>query len=91
MSPAFSDGDLVLISLRYRPRPGAVVLVRWPQRPTQLSLKRAVGRHGEGWWVEGDNPTASTDSRDLGPAQVVAVVVARLWPAPRIQWAQRDS
>lgn len=89
MSPTLSDGDLLLISLRARPRPGAVVLVRWPQRPSQSSVKRAVGRHGHGWWVLGDNPPASTDSRHLGTATPIAVVLARLWPRPRIQRAQR--
>jgi nickel-type superoxide dismutase maturation protease len=83
MAPALSDGDLVLVSRGARPYPGAVVLVRWPRRPGQLSVKRAVGRHGNGWWVLGDNPDGSTDSRQLGTAQAVAVVVARLWPAPR--------
>lgn len=89
MSPALVDGDVVLISLRARPRPGAVVLVRWPQRHGQLSIKRAVGRHGTGWWVAGDNPDASTDSRHLGTATLVGVVLARLWPAPRMLRAQR--
>ncbi|HSL08813.1 MAG TPA: nickel-type superoxide dismutase maturation protease [Pseudonocardiaceae bacterium] len=83
MSPTLSDGDVVLASLRARPRPGAVVLVRWAQRPGQLSVKRVVGRHGNGWWVLGDNPDGSTDSRQLGPADPIAVVIARLWPAPR--------
>jgi nickel-type superoxide dismutase maturation protease len=82
MSPTLSDGDVVLISLRARPRPGAVVLVRWPQRPGQLSIKRAVGRHGCGWWVVGDNPDGSTDSRHLGTAELSAVVFARLYPHP---------
>ncbi|MCA1822379.1 MAG: nickel-type superoxide dismutase maturation protease [Pseudonocardia sp.] len=91
MSPTLADGDVVLISLRARPRPGAVVLVRWPQRHGQLSIKRAVGRHGAGWWVEGDNPAASTDSRHLGTAVPIGVVLARLWPAPRIQRAQRGK
>lgn len=91
MSPALSDGDVVLLRLRARPRPGAVVLVRWPQRPGQLSVKRAVGRHGDGWWVLGDNLPASTDSRQLGAADPIAVVIARLWPRPRIQRAQRGS
>jgi hypothetical protein len=36
----------------------------------------------DGWWVHGDNPFGSTDSRELGPADVVAVVRARLWPRP---------
>ena len=85
MSPTLSDGDVVLASLRARPRPGAVMLVRWAQRPGQLSVKRAVGRHGTGWWVLGDNPDGSTDSRQLGPADPIAVVIARLYPAPRPQ------
>ena len=83
MSPTLSTGDLVLVSGRTRPRSGAVALVRWAQRPDQLSIKRVVGRHGDGWWVLGDNPDGSTDSRQLGTAEVLAVVRARLWPAPR--------
>lgn len=83
MSPTLSDGDVVLVSRRTRPRPGAVVLVGWPQRPEQLSVKRIVGRHGDGWWVLGDNPDGSTDSRQLGSAQVYAVVLARLSPSIR--------
>ena len=82
MSPTLSDGDVVLVSFRARPRPGVVVLVRWPQRPGQLSIKRLVGRHGDGWWVLGDNPDASTDSRHQGTAHPVAVVLARLHPHP---------
>jgi phage repressor protein C with HTH and peptisase S24 domain len=83
MSPTLSDGDLVLVSTVARPYPGAVALVRWAQRAGRLSVKRVVGRHGDGWWVLGDNPAGSTDSRQLGTAQVVAVIVVRLWPAPR--------
>ncbi|MFN2494942.1 MAG: S26 family signal peptidase [Pseudonocardiaceae bacterium] len=83
MSPTLSDGDVVLVSRVARPYPGAVVLVRWAQRPGQLSVKRVVGRHGDGWWALGDNPAGSTDSRQLGTAESVAVVVARLWPVPR--------
>ncbi|MGQ0773657.1 MAG: S26 family signal peptidase [Pseudonocardiales bacterium] len=82
MSPTLSDGDLVLLSRGARPRPGAVVVVRWPQRPGQLSVKRVIGRHGPAWWVQGDNPDASTDSRHLGPATPTAVVLARLYPNP---------
>jgi len=42
MSPALADGDVVLVTFGARPRPGAVLLVRWPARPGQLSVKRAV-------------------------------------------------
>jgi hypothetical protein len=63
MSPALHDGDVVIVRFGAPVRSGDVVLVRWPARPGQLSVKRA-------------------DSRELGPADVVAVVRARLWPRP---------
>lgn len=82
MSPALADGDIVLVVRVDRPRPGTVALVCWPSRPSQLSVKRVVGRCGAGWWVLGDNPRGSTDSRELGPAEVVGTVPLRLWPWP---------
>jgi phage repressor protein C with HTH and peptisase S24 domain len=101
MSPALHDGDVVLVRFGAPVRPGDVVLVRWPARPGQLSVKRAVRAAGVepdgGWWVAGDNPFGSTDSRELGPADVVAVVRVRLWPHPgRIRrappnWADPDA
>ena len=83
MSPTLHDGDVVLARFGATPRPDDVVLVGWEARPGQLSVKRAVRESGEGWWVLGDNPFGSTDSRTLGPAQVKGVVPARLWPRPR--------
>lgn len=82
MAPTLRDHDVVLLRTRGRPRPGAVVLVRWAARPGQLSIKRAVREQAGGWHVEGDNARGSTDSRQLGPAEVVAVVRWRLWPKP---------
>ncbi len=83
MSPALGDGDVVVARFGAPVRSGGVVLVTWPARPGQLSVKRAVRPDGDGWIVLGDNPFGSTDSRTLGPAVVVAVVRARLWPRPR--------
>ena len=34
------------------------------------------------WWVEGDNPAVTDDSRRYGPAEVLARVVLRYWPLP---------
>jgi signal peptidase I len=82
MSPALHDGDVVLVRFGASAQVGDVVLVRWAARPGQLSVKRAVRAVDDGWWVHGDNPFGSTDSRHLGPAQVVAVVRLRLWPRP---------
>ena len=80
MSPTLGDGDVVLVRFGASVQPGDVVLVTWSARPGQLSVKRAVRRDGDGWWVLGDNPFGSTDSRTLGPATAPAVVRYRLWP-----------
>lgn len=83
MAPTLRDGDVVLVRVTSRARQGDVVLVRWEARPKQLSIKRAQHRDGAGWRVLGDNTFLSTDSRELGPAAVLGVVVARLYPRPR--------
>lgn len=87
MSPTLADGDVLLVTFGSVPRPGEVVLVCWPSRPEQLSVKRAVRPADAGrdtcWEVRGDNPYGSTDSRQLGPARVLGVARCRLWPAPR--------
>ncbi|GAA4619991.1 hypothetical protein GCM10023108_55670 [Saccharopolyspora hordei] len=82
MAPTLRDRDVVLVRVRGRARPRDLVLVRWAQRPEQLSVKRAVRREEGGWHVEGDNTFGSTDSRELGPAEVLGVVRWRLWPRP---------
>ena len=84
MAPTLKNGDVVLARNRKQPREGDVVVVTWVTRPHQLSIKRITREDERGWHVEGDNQDASTDSRDLGPAQVHGVVVARLWPHPRL-------
>jgi nickel-type superoxide dismutase maturation protease len=84
MAPTLKDGDVVLARRTDKPRKGDVVVVTWVTRPHQLSIKRITREEEHGWQVEGDNRHASTDSRDLGPAQVHGVVVARLWPHPRL-------
>ena len=81
MVPALRDGDALLVWRTGRVRPGQVVVVRFPGMP-ELSVKRAVRRTEGGWWVLGDNPYGSTDSRELGPARVVGRVLIRWWPRP---------
>ncbi|WP_278044223.1 S26 family signal peptidase [Herbihabitans rhizosphaerae] len=83
MTPTLRDGDIVLARFRARVRAGDIVLVRWASRPGQLSVKRAARQDGDGWFVLGDNEFGSTDSRDLGPAEVLAVIRWRLWPRPQ--------
>ena len=71
MEPALYEGDWVLT--RYKPQGlsehaiaramGRVVLVRRTAEPGLLTVKRLKKALDTGYWVEGDNPDASTDSR----------------------------
>jgi hypothetical protein len=85
MRPTLADGDLLLVRWGASPRAGDLVLARLPGgRP--LSVKRAVQRQDDGWWVERDNPAEGVDSWAVGAVpdgDVAAVVLARLWPRPR--------
>ncbi len=83
MAPTLSDGDVILVRFGAAPTVGDVVLVRWDARPAQLSVKRAGQPVDGGWLVSGDNRFGSTDSATLGPARVLGVALARLWPRPR--------
>jgi nickel-type superoxide dismutase maturation protease len=84
MAPTLLPGDWLLVAYGVPPRPGDLVVVRLPGRP--LGVKRAVRRQDGGWWVVGDNPAASTDSRTFGPVDPAAVlgrVLLRYWPLRR--------
>src|SRR3954465_12603550 len=68
MAPALRHGDQLLVDVRRvrrRSRPGAVVVVRLPDRPLSVERVIRLGSDG-GVWVEGDNAFGSTDSRSLG-------------------------
>jgi SOS-response transcriptional repressor LexA len=89
MQPTLHDGDLLLVRWGAPPRPGRVAVVRLPDddsgRPRPTSVKRLVRPADGGWWVERDSAAEGVDSWQVGAlpvAQVLAVVVARLWPRP---------
>lgn len=87
MEPTLRDGDLLLVRVGARITPGDVVVARLPEREG-LAVKRAVRLDTDGWWVERDNPRAGVDSWVVGAiaaGDVVAKVVARVWPPRRIQ------
>ena len=87
MAPALRHGDQVLVwwGRHPRPRPGTVVLVDLPgERGLGIKRVRSVDPQ-RSMWLEGDNPTGSTDSRQFGRVPDAALrgrVVLRLWPRP---------
>jgi len=84
MRPTLQDGDRLLIAYGRRPVPGSLVVVRLPG--PVVSVKRAVRRVPDGWWVERDNPAEGVDSWLVGAIpddDVIAVVVLRCWPLRR--------
>jgi nickel-type superoxide dismutase maturation protease len=88
MRPTLQPRDFLVVRRRGRAaRVGDVVVVRRPDRPELLVVKRVVEVDADGaLWVLGDNPAASDDSRVFGvvpPRCVMGRVVARYWPRPR--------
>ncbi|RBM23255.1 nickel-type superoxide dismutase maturation protease [Streptomyces sp. PT12] len=66
MLPTLRPGDRLLLSYGARVRPGDVVVLCHPFQHDLLIVKRAVERRGGGWWVVGDNPEVTNDSREFG-------------------------
>jgi type IV secretory pathway protease TraF len=89
MRPTLQPGDRLLLSYRRTPRAGDLVVARLPGGV--VATKRASARRttelGEpGWWLLSDNPAHGVDSRVHGAvpeADVLAVVVMRIWPLGR--------
>lgn len=69
MKPFFEPGDRLRVSIvaykLRRPRVGDAVVIRDP-RTGRLVLKRIKRLEGAGYFVLGDNPAVSTDSREFG-------------------------
>lgn len=86
MEPAMRNGEVYLALTGARVDVGDVVVCRHPLRPDLLTVKRVTGRIDGAWWIEGDNPDASSDSREFGPVTADLVrgkIVARLRPLLR--------
>jgi phage repressor protein C with HTH and peptisase S24 domain len=84
MEPTYVDGDRLLLVHGARARVGRPAVVRLPDGV--VAVKRVVRREPGGWWVERDNPAEGVDSWRVGAIpdrDVLAVVVARVWPVHR--------
>lgn len=84
MQPTLEPGDRVLVKrLGGKPAPslGSVVVTWHPQQSKLRLIKRLKNVDGTGLWLLGDNPAASTDSRQLGAVPtklLIGEVVGRL-------------
>ena len=98
MRPTLEPGDWALAIVPERVRPGDVVVVEHPDRPGFEMIKRVVRVPGDrapngtdmldGVWVEGDDPSSSTDSRAFGAVRADLVkgrVALVWWPLQRIR------
>ena len=66
MLPTYASGDWLVATRIRRIAPGQVVIIERENRPGILMIKRVLRAEGQKWWVEGDNASASDDSRSFG-------------------------
>jgi nickel-type superoxide dismutase maturation protease len=96
MAPTLQPGDFLVATIRGLRRRGSLVVVDHPGRSGYEMVKRIAAVPGgdaskrtfdqTGYWLLGDNPWASTDSRTLGPVPEEAirgVIRLRYWPPSR--------
>lgn len=86
MHPTLRAGEYVVASRRGPRgdiRRGEIVLAQDPRDPSRVIVKRVAAVGPAGVWLAGDNPAASTDSREFGaiaPEAVIGRVLAVYWP-----------
>lgn len=79
MEPNYKPGDYLLINQWARnPGKGEVVVLKDPGN-SQLLLKRVVQIRGKRYYVKGDNPAQSTDSRHFGWVKRSNILGKVLW------------
>jgi nickel-type superoxide dismutase maturation protease len=92
MAPRLPSGSLIVarpIDDATRLRVGDVVVAQRPDRPDLEIVKRIQSIDAEGAiFLAGDNPGASTDSRQFGAVMrrhILARVGWRYWPLPPLR------
>lgn len=87
MEPALQQGEWWLAVRTKRFGIGDIVVIEHPEYAGLLAVKRVVRREADGWWVEGDNPSRSRDSRHFGvvaDTRLQGRLLVRYWPLPRV-------
>lgn len=69
MQPSFKPGEILVVSslpyLFQEPKPREIIIMKDP-RDQKLLIKRIMKQEKGKFFVAGDNPKASTDSRTFG-------------------------
>ena len=95
MKPAYPAGSCLLVNrLIYKfisPKVGDAIIARDPRDRDRLLLKRVMKKDENGFWLAGDNPSESTDSRIFGSVErdlIVGKVLFRYWgeKRDRLMW-----
>ena len=87
-----------ILNLDVEPKVGDVVVAKSPTDSTQTVCKRVIALEGQRTpsgklvppgrvWLEGDNKSNSTDSRDYGAIPLALIegrVICRIWPPSKI-------
>ena len=70
MNPTLHQGDIVIYrpihSKKFSPKKGCIVVVKDPQSPQALIIKRVYKENSLGLDLRGDNERNSIDSRQFG-------------------------
>ncbi len=77
MLPSLAAGQLVIGRQTHDLRPGDVVIV---SHDGLEKVKRIERQQGDLLYLLGDNPSASTDSRNFGWVQAHHIVAKVVWP-----------
>jgi nickel-type superoxide dismutase maturation protease len=80
MAPALRPGDRLIVNRWSRPRRGDIVVVRDPEYPKRLLVKRLADRTSQGDYVlHADNPNVGRDSRHFGALPPTLMVGKVVW------------
>lgn len=81
MMPTYRSGDWLVVAWGAQFKIGDVILVEREDRPGVFLIKRLERSEGSNYWVEGDNKSISTDSREwgfIGSDEIVGRVLFRV-------------